>query len=87
MAQSTRLQRLDEAHSELVDALRGSVEPERAAALVAQMAVTAAEALTGDCRKDHEDGQWAVLIPVYDEDGLRFCCSGSPPHCSEPISQ
>lgn len=83
---SDRSVRLDEAHTELVDALRGEVEPERAAALVAQMAVAAAESLAGECRKNHDDGQWASLIPVYDDDGLKFCCTGSPSHCSDAIS-
>jgi hypothetical protein len=87
MPPSDGRERLEEAHAELVDALRGEVEPERAAALVARMAVAAAEALNGECRKEHDDGQWAALIPVYDDDGLRFCCTGSPSHCSDPIAR
>jgi hypothetical protein len=78
-------QRLDEAHAELVDALRGEVEPERTAFLVARMASLAADAVSGTCRKHHDNGGYADLRPVYDDDGLRYCCTGRPQHCTHVI--
>lgn len=77
----------DETYAELVDALRGEVEPERAAALVVQLAAAAATtAVSGTCRQPHDDGEYADLRPVLDDDGLRFCCTGSPQHCSGVIA-
>jgi hypothetical protein len=80
-------QRIDSFHAELADALSGELEPERAAALVTQLAVAAAQSLSGVCRKTHDDGEYADLRPVFDDDGLRYCCTGSPPHCTEVITQ
>lgn len=82
-----RQQRIDEVHDELIDALRGRVEPERAAALVAQLALVAAQTMSGLCRKSHDDGEYADLRPVLDDDGLRYCCTGNPQHCTEVITQ
>jgi hypothetical protein len=82
-----QLQRMEKVHAELIDALRGEVEPERAASLVAQMALVAAAAVSGTCRKHHDNGEYADLRPVYDDDGLRYCCTGSPQHCTEVIVQ
>lgn len=79
--------RIEEMHAELADALRGEVEPERAAGLVAQLALAAADAVTGSCRKRHDDSNYADLRPVLDDDGLRYCCTGNPQHCTEVIVQ
>jgi hypothetical protein len=84
---SDREQRIEEVHAKLADALGGELEPERAAALVAELAVAAAQSLSGVCRKRHDDGEYADLRPVLDDDGLRYCCAGRPQHCTEVISQ
>jgi hypothetical protein len=74
-------------HAELANALSGEIEPERASALVAQLALATVDAAFGTCRKFHDDGQYAGLKAVFDDDGLRYCCTGKPQHCTRVIVQ
>jgi hypothetical protein len=78
---------IEEVYVQLTESLSGQIEPERAAALVAGLAVAAAQAVGGVCRREHNDGNYAELRPVYDNDGVRYCCTGDPQHCSTVIAQ
>jgi len=80
-------QRIEEVHAELAQALGGQLEPERAAALIAQLAEATAQSVSGVCRKQHDDGNYADLRPVLDDDGLRYCCTGLPQHCTAVLVQ
>lgn len=52
-----------------------------------QLAQATVQTVSGQCRKPHGDGGYAELRPIYDEDGLRYCCTGDPPHCTAVIAE
>jgi hypothetical protein len=76
-----------ELYSRLTDALSGEVDPVQAASLVAELAFSAALTLSGQCQRSHDNGDYAELRPVFDDQGLRYCCTGSPRHCTNVIAE
>jgi hypothetical protein len=46
-----------------------------------RLALTAAASALGECRLQVP---YAPMQPVNDNQGFRWCCTHSPPHCSAP---
>lgn len=83
-----RVRRVEALSRELSEALRYNAHPEQVASLVSQLAIASATAVAGECESnEHDEPDYPAVRPVLGDDGkLRFCCTGDPPHCSEPLA-
>ncbi|MER6628983.1 hypothetical protein ABT301_12160 [Streptomyces sp. NPDC000987] len=63
--------------------MRGATESQSLSPVVVR-GVAAFLANTGECRMARP---FASLYPVFDENGLRYCCGHRPQHCTRPLGR